>query len=115
MTGDSWGKYGEGMMKEEAMAAYHEVVRNDPGGAWVYNRRGGNAYRRSGQYQRAVQDYNEAIRRAPQFAEPYAGRAFAYILLSRDNEAQQDVARAVELGFESALLEREVEELTKRR
>ena len=35
----------------------------------------------------------------------------AYILLSRDNEVKQDVARAVELGFESALLEREVEEL----
>ena len=101
-------------MMKEAMAAYNQAVRNDPGGAWVYNHRG-NAYRRSGQYQRAVQDYNEAIRRAPQFAKPYAGRALAYILLSRDNEAQQDVARAVELGFESALLEREVEELTKRR
>ncbi len=63
---------------------------------------GGNAYR-------------EAIRRAPQFAEPYAGRVLVYILLSRDNEVQQDVARAVELGFESALLEREVEELTKQR
>jgi hypothetical protein len=29
------------MMKEEAMAAYHQAVRNDPGDAWVYNRRGG--------------------------------------------------------------------------
>lgn len=94
------------------MVAYNQAVRNDPGGAWVYNHRG-NAYWRSGQYQRAVQDYNEAIRLAPQFAESYVGRAFAYTLLSRDNEAQQDVARAVELGFESALLE--VEELTKRR
>ena len=53
-------------MMKEAMAAYNQAVRNDPGGAWVYNRRG-NVYRRSGQYQRAVQDYNEAIRRAPQF------------------------------------------------
>jgi hypothetical protein len=48
-------------------------------------------------------------------AESYAGRAFAYTLLSKDKEAQQDVARAVELGFESTLLEREIEELTKRR
>lgn len=27
-------------MMKEAMAAYNQAVRNDPGGAWVYNRRG---------------------------------------------------------------------------
>jgi tetratricopeptide (TPR) repeat protein len=96
------------------MAAYHEVVRRDPQSPWVYNQRG-NAYRRERRYHLAIQDYNQAIRLAPQFAEPYAGRALAYTLLSKDREAEQDVARAVELGFESALLEREVEELTKRR
>ena len=99
---------------KEAMAAYNQAVRRDPQSAWVYNHRG-NAYRRLGRYHLAIQDYNEAIRLAPQFAESYAGRAFAYTLLSRDKEAQQDIVRAVELGFESALLEREVEELTKRR
>jgi tetratricopeptide (TPR) repeat protein len=99
---------------EGAMTSYNQAVRNDPGGAWVYNRRG-NAYRRSGHYQRAIQNYNEAIRRAPKFAESYAGRAFAYTLLSKDEKAQEDIARAVELGFEATLLEREVEELKKRR
>jgi tetratricopeptide (TPR) repeat protein len=107
------GKIGEGIMKE-AMVAYNQAVRNDPQSAWVYNQRG-NAYRRLGRHHQAIQDYNKAIRLAPQFADSYAGRAFAYTLLSKDEEAQQDVARAVELGFESALLEREVEELTKRR
>jgi tetratricopeptide (TPR) repeat protein len=101
-------------MMKEAMAAYNEAVRLDPQSAWAYNHRG-NAYRRLGRHQRAIQDYNEAIRLAPQFAEAYAGRAFAYILLSKDKEAQEDIARAVELGFESTLLEREVEELKKRR
>lgn len=48
-------------------------------------------------------------------SESYAGRAFAYTLLHKDKEAQQDVARAVELGFESTLLEREIEELARRR
>ena len=99
---------------KEAMAAYNEAVRRDPQSAWAYNHRG-NVYRRLGRYHLAIRDYNQAIRLAPQFAESYAGRAFAYTLLSRGNEAQQDVARAVELGFESALLEREIEELTKRR
>jgi tetratricopeptide (TPR) repeat protein len=94
--------------------AYNQAVRNDPGGAWVYNHRG-NAYRHSGQYQLAIQDYNEAIRRAPKFAEPYAGRASVYILLRKDKEAQLDIARAVELGSEATLLEREIEELKKRR
>jgi tetratricopeptide (TPR) repeat protein len=101
-------------MMKEAMAAYNAAVRLDPKSAWVYNHRG-NAYRRLGQYYRAVSDYNQAIRLAPQLAESYAGRAFAYTLLSKDKEARRDVARAVELGFESTLLEREIEELTKRR
>jgi tetratricopeptide (TPR) repeat protein len=101
-------------MMKEAMTAYNQAVRLDPKNAWVYNRRG-DAYRRSGRYHQAIQDYNEAICLAPQLAESYAGRAFAYTLLGKDKEAQQDVARAVELGFESTLLEREIEELTKRR
>ena len=101
-------------MTKEAMAAYNRAVRLDPQSAWVYNHRG-NAYRRLGRYHQALLDYNQAIRLAPQCAEYYAGRAFAYILLRKDKEAQQDVAWAVELGFESTLLEREVEELKKRR
>jgi tetratricopeptide (TPR) repeat protein len=101
-------------MMKEAMAAYNQAVRLDPKSARVYNRRG-DAYRRLGRYHQAVLDYNQAIRLAPQLAESYVGRAFAYTLLRKDKEAQQDVARAVELGFESTLLEREIEELMKRR
>ena len=51
-------------MMKGTMTSYNQAVRNDAGGAWVYNRRG-NVSRRSGHYQRAIQDYNEAIRRAP--------------------------------------------------
>ena len=89
-------------------------VHLDPMSARVYNHRG-DAYRRLGRYHQALLDYNQAIRLAPQLAESYVGRAFAYTLLRKDKEARQDVARAVELGFESTLLEREIEELTKRR
>jgi tetratricopeptide (TPR) repeat protein len=101
-------------MMKEAIRAYNEAVRLDPRNARIYNRRG-DAYRRLGRYHQALLDYNQAIRLAPQLAESYAGRAFADTLLSKDKEAQQDVARAIELGFESTLLEREIEELTKRR
>lgn len=104
---------------KEAMAAYNKAVHLkavhlEPKSARVYNLRG-NAYRRAGRYYLAVQDYDQAVRLAPQLAESYAGRAFAYTLLSRDEEARQDAAWAVERGFESTLLEREMEELTKRR
>jgi Flp pilus assembly protein TadD len=101
-------------MMKEAMAAYNQAVRLDAQSARVYNQRG-DAYRRLGRYHQALLDYNQAIRLAPQCAEYYAGRAFAYILLRKDKEAQQDAARAVGLGFESTLLEREDEELKKRR
>jgi tetratricopeptide (TPR) repeat protein len=101
-------------MMKEAMTAYNEAVRLAPLSGRVYNHRG-DAYRRLGRYHQALLDYNQAIRLAPQLAEAYAGRAFAYTLLSKDEEAQQDVARAVELGIESALMEGEIEALTKRR
>jgi Flp pilus assembly protein TadD len=101
-------------MMKEAMAAYNQAVRLDPKSAGVYNHRG-NAYRRLGRYHQALMDYNQAIRIDPQLPESYAGRAFAYTLLRKDKEARQDMARAVELGFESTLLEREIEELAKRR
>ena len=101
-------------MMKEAMAAYNQAVKTDPLSEWAYTLRG-NAYRRQGQYYLAIKDYEEAIRLAPQFVDSYVGRAFAYTLLTRDQEARQDAARAVELGFDSTLLEREIEELTKRR
>jgi tetratricopeptide (TPR) repeat protein len=101
-------------MTKEAMAVYNQAVRLDPKSARVYNLRG-NAHRREGHYHLAIKDYNEAVRLAPELAESYAGRAFAYTLLGKDKEAQRNVAWAVELGFESILLEREIEELTKRR
>lgn len=101
-------------MTKEAMAAYNQAVRLEPNSARVYNLRG-NAYRRAGNYYLAIQDYNKAVRLAPQLAESYAARAFAYTLLSKDKEARQDASWAVELGFEPTLLEREIEELVKRR
>lgn len=112
-AGNALGATREEMTKE-AMAVYNQAVRQDPKSARVYNLRG-NAYRRAGQYHLAIDDYNEAIRLAPQEAENYAVRAIAYILLHNDEAARQDAARAVELGFEPIMLEREMEELAKRR
>ena len=59
----------------------------DPGLA--YGNRG-NAYAKLGQYQRAIEDYDEAICLDPEFARAYTNRARAYSLLGEDKEAQED-------------------------
>ncbi|MDA0264910.1 MAG: tetratricopeptide repeat protein [Chloroflexi bacterium] len=101
-------------MTKEAMAAYNQAVRLDPKSPRAYNLRA-DAYRRYGRYHLAIKDYNEAVRISPEGAESYAGRAFAYTLLHKDEKARLDVVSAVKLGFDSTLIEREIEELTKRR
>ncbi len=68
-----------------------------------------------GQYQRAVEDFDNAIRLDPQYALAYSNRALAYTLLEKYTEAQQDVDQAVELGQDRALLEKAIEKLKKGR
>ncbi len=54
----------------------------------------------------AIAEYDEAIRLNHRFLEAYVIRAMDYTLMGKDTEAQQDVARAVELGFDRTLLKR---------
>ncbi len=69
-----------------------------------------DAYLNLSEYHLAIQDYDEALAIFPQLGEAYAGRARSYQFLGRDLEAQQDVDRAVEFGFDRLLLEAEIEE-----
>ena len=75
----------------------------------AYNNRGG-AYLWLGQYQRAIEDYDEAIRLDRELVLPYVNRARAYAVLGKDREAQQDADRAVGLGFDRGELEGLIEE-----
>ena len=45
----------------------------------------GGGYHNLGQAQRAIDDYDEAIRRNPELAEGFAGLARAYMLLDCGN------------------------------
>ncbi len=63
-----------------------------------------------GEYHLAIQDYDEALAIFPRLGEAYAGRARSYQFLGRDLEAQQDVDRAVEFGYDRLLLETEIED-----
>ncbi|MFQ5917545.1 MAG: tetratricopeptide repeat protein, partial [Candidatus Binatia bacterium] len=62
-----------------------------------------------GQYERAIQDLDQAIRLNPLLVLAYADRALAHTLVGRDAEAEKDIDKAVALGFDRALLEKEVE------
>ncbi len=63
---------------------YIGAIKISPDGssAVLYNSRG-IAYFEFGRYEKAVQDYSEAIRIAPGFVEAYVNRAVAYTLLLR--------------------------------
>ena len=74
-----------------------------------------NEYFNLGEYQRAIEDYGRAIRLDSEFAFPFADRAIAYTLLGDDDEAQQDVDRAVGLGFGRGRLDGEIEEIKRQR
>ncbi len=74
-----------------------------------YNR--GTAFLDLGHYQLAVNDYSEAVRVYPRDAEVYAARAFCYALLGRDEDAQQDVEHAANLGFARTFLEEAIKEV----
>ena len=65
--------------------------------------------------EKALAEYDEAIRLYPEFAEAYAARAMVYTLLGKKVEAEQDIEQAVELGYPSDRLKEEIEELEKTR
>ena len=80
----------------------------------AYNNRAAT-YFQLDQIERAFQDWGEAIRIDPEFANPYASRALAYTILGDDKEAQQDVERAVGLGLDRGMLDGAIAGVKKRR
>ena len=61
------------------------------------------------QFERAVEDYGEAISRNPNYTDAYANRARANTRLGRHNLALTDFERAVALGADPERLFREIE------
>ncbi len=68
-----------------------------------------------GDYQRAIDDLDEAIRLDPELALAYYNRALASTLLGNDAAARQDIDRAVELGMDRATLEPAIDEIKQQR
>jgi len=61
----------------------------NPQDAWAYNN--------LGQYERAIQDYDEAIRLNPQVAMLYYNRGGSYEALDKTKEVERDFQKAKEL------------------
>jgi tetratricopeptide (TPR) repeat protein len=53
-----------------------------------------SAYNNLGQYERAIQDYDEAIRLNPQVAMLYYNRGGSYEALGKTKEAERDFQKA---------------------
>ena len=66
--------------------------------AEFYNNRG-IAYRRKGQYDRAISDYNKALEINPRFAEAYNNRGRAYYLKGEYGKSWEDIKKAQDLGY----------------
>ena len=60
----------------------------------------GNDYFKQGDYQKAIEQYDEAIRLDPQDALAYYNRGVAYDNLGKTIEAERDFAKAKELGYD---------------
>lgn len=83
-------------IRDEAIMAYNERAIT---------------YYELGQFQRALEDYGHLLEQKPELAEGYAGRALVHTQLGMDAEAERDAGRAVELGFDSNLLNGAIEAL----
>src|SRR5258706_3838671 len=62
----------------------------------TYSQRG-NAYYTKGQYDRAIQDYERAIRLNPKDFLTFANRGMAYFIIGQYDRAIQDCDQAIQL------------------
>ena len=75
----------------------------------------GDAYRKNGDFVRALADLDEAARLDPGSVDAYVNRALTNAALGRDGDALADLTRATELGFNRYLLRAMLDEVRRER
>lgn len=78
-------------------AAIESGQWSGPNLAWAYSNRG-LGYRRQGDLEQALVDYNEAIRLRPNYPDAYGNRAYLLDLMGRYDEAITDWETALRQG-----------------
>lgn len=98
-----------------AVRDFTEALRLRPDYVDAYNHRG-QTYVKMGRYEEGIQDFTTTISIAPTHEDAYlqrvfayVQRAFAYVLLGRDEEADADVLQAIELGMDEDDLRARIE------
>jgi lipoprotein NlpI len=86
---------------EAGAAPEKSTPRSAPKDALVFNK-SGDAYRSKGDYDRAIQDYNEAIRLNPNYAAAFNNRGIAYRSKRDYNQAIADYDQAIKLSPNNA-------------
>ena len=76
------------------IASLSDVIKGNPQDANALNLRGA-AYGQSGEYQRALADFNAALSINPQFPQAYANRALVYVRLRELPKAIADYDQAL--------------------
>ncbi|MCY4402482.1 MAG: tetratricopeptide repeat protein [Candidatus Poribacteria bacterium] len=97
-------EYYENQTEDEAVAEdenrlHDESVtwREIPNDAKSYCKRGISYYNKR-QYDKAITDYNEAIKLKPDYAEAYSNRAKAYVNIVDFDKAIEDYTKVIELN-----------------
>ncbi len=84
----------------QALAAYEQAINLDPQASYYTNR--GGVYAAQEEYDRAIQDYTDAVKHDPQYAPAYFNRGFACYHKGEYDRAIQDYTRAIEIDDQDA-------------
>ncbi|MEJ2091139.1 MAG: tetratricopeptide repeat protein [Syntrophobacterales bacterium] len=86
---------------DQAIATFTRGLQqkhNDP--TLLYLR--GKAYTAKGQYSRALEDLNAAIKAKPSYGQAYFGRAMVYVYQENYDKALEDLQKAASNGYRDA-------------
>jgi tetratricopeptide (TPR) repeat protein len=87
---------------QRAIADFSDAIRLDPSRAFLALNDRGNAYEVVGEYDRAIEDYGQAILLNPSYAPAYYNRAGVYYAKLDFDRAIEDYSRVMRLKPDSA-------------